>query len=97
MEMALYGSIWRIRASDSQITSLMAQPPCTAIESTNHQSCNQFKRLDPPRGAEMTGMCSDIRLIDIRVVLNDPGRAALSREFNVIAALFVRYLNSVRW
>ena len=39
-----YGSIRRICASDNQIRSLMAAPPCTTIESINHRLSKRFNR-----------------------------------------------------
>ncbi len=39
-----YGSIRRICASDNQIRSLMATPPCAAIESGPQPSRNKFNR-----------------------------------------------------
>lgn len=52
---------------------------------------NPHKLLDQTIPREMTGMCPDIRLIDLRVL----GKDNSSDEFEVIAALqLVRYLNT---
>lgn len=60
-------------------------------------SDRQHKRISDEATRRMTGMCPDIRLIDLRVLRGDHGRAenARSDEFEVMAAMqFVRHLNS---